>query len=180
MNMGADNRYFSFFVAYRHRTLHSCSYPYSQVLVLDIYSPFHIVYKCTGRDRWPRDCSLQFADGERMHVVERVPLVPEYGQLSLYAGDSLHVSVEFVAPSQPNTYLSRWRLRTATGIPFGGVFSRSPAIHLRTFKFAYELHLRISVAHVLTQVPCTSSTKFVYTHIGRNGYREYKIHGLIT
>ena len=88
---------------------------------------------CIGRDRWPVGCCLQFSDGERMHVVDRVPLqymgssdrdferIFAQGPAVVLPGDSMQVSVEFVAPSQPNTYLSRWRLRTASGMPFGGI-----------------------------------------------------------
>lgn len=67
-----------------------------------------------GSCTWKPNYSLVFHSGDRMHTYSTVPL-----NATVYPGNSVDVSIELVAPSQPGQYRSYWMLSTASGHLFG-------------------------------------------------------------
>jgi hypothetical protein len=67
-----------------------------------------------GTCTWSSSYSIVYFSGERMSAPENVPLAG-----NVAPGESVDVSVDMVAPTQPGTYQSNWKLRNASGRLFG-------------------------------------------------------------
>lgn len=67
-----------------------------------------------GSCAWTKDYTAVFFYGELMGALEAVPL-GEYVQ----PGQTVEIAVEMVAPSQPGSYQSNWKLRNPGGVFFG-------------------------------------------------------------
>jgi len=68
----------------------------------------------SGDCAWTRDYAFSFVEGERMGAPERLELTEE-----VEPGETLDLSVPFVAPMRPGTYRSTWQLSAPGGTRFG-------------------------------------------------------------
>jgi len=72
--------------------------------------------KNSGTCSWDSSYALVFANGDQMGVNSSIAL-----SSSVDPGDSIVVSVQMTAPSQPDFYLSLWKLEDGDGQQFGMV-----------------------------------------------------------
>ncbi|KAF9201543.1 hypothetical protein BGZ49_008224 [Haplosporangium sp. Z 27] len=75
----------------------------------------------SGPSEWPKDTVIQHVGGDRMFTDSDVDVKAPYFKVPLAAvGDSVCVTADLKAPSQPGRYISYWRLVSApSGEPFG-------------------------------------------------------------
>ena len=71
--------------------------------------------KNAGTCNWGEGYTLQMVDGESMSATSPQALVPARN------GTETVVSIKFVAPDEPNRYVSRWRAVNPEGQPFGDI-----------------------------------------------------------
>ncbi|KAH9494951.1 hypothetical protein Btru_020664 [Bulinus truncatus] len=69
--------------------------------------------KNSGIDRWPPGCHLRFCSGDNLSTFDR-RMVDALGP-----GQTIDLDIEMRSPSGVGSYLSLWRMCTATGIYFG-------------------------------------------------------------
>lgn len=72
--------------------------------------------KNNGRTAWPTGCTLQFNGGDFISVFTSIPTT------TLEPGCTMTLSTDFVTPSRPGSYQSKWRMMLPTGTYFGGGF----------------------------------------------------------
>lgn len=101
---------------------------------------FGLKLSSPGTVRWPPDCSLKFVDGHPMGHCDRVLVGP------LEPGQIADISVEMVSPAQAGDYQGVWRMSSASGHFFGGLYFLEiittlarPRIHLRILKPSYDM-----------------------------------------
>lgn len=70
--------------------------------------------KNNGRIAWPPGCTLQFNGGDFISVYTSLPTT------TLEPGCTMTLSTDFVTPSKPGSYQSKWRMMLPTGTYFGG------------------------------------------------------------
>ncbi|KAH9488633.1 hypothetical protein Btru_061306 [Bulinus truncatus] len=73
--------------------------------------------KNSGIDRWPPGCHLRFCSGDNLSTFDR-RMVDALG-----TGQTIDLDIEMRSPSGVGSYLSLWRMCTATGIYFGDVIN---------------------------------------------------------
>lgn len=71
---------------------------------------------CSGDESWPAGCQLRFCQGENLANTDRAVLG------TLNPRETTDISVEMHSPTTPGVYQSQWRMCTATGMYFGGIF----------------------------------------------------------
>lgn len=67
-----------------------------------------------GSCTWTTNYSLVFVDGDQMSAPDEIPLPQE-----VEPGDTIDLSVSMIAPINPGTYESYWKLADASGVLFG-------------------------------------------------------------
>ncbi|KAF9352843.1 hypothetical protein BGX26_009359 [Mortierella sp. AD094] len=74
----------------------------------------------TGPGEWPKDTAIQYVGGDRMFTDADMDVKTPYFKIPLAAVDeSVCVTADLKAPSQPGRYISYWRLVAPSGEPFG-------------------------------------------------------------
>jgi hypothetical protein len=68
----------------------------------------------TGSCSWTTAYSASFFYGDRMNSPETVPLTG-----IVIPGQSVEISVEMIAPTEPGTYQGNWKIKNSGGILFG-------------------------------------------------------------
>jgi hypothetical protein len=68
----------------------------------------------SGTCTWTKDYTIAVFSGEAMGAPSAVPLPNKFAP-----GQSMDISVDLVAPSNPGTYQGNWKLRNASGTWFG-------------------------------------------------------------
>ncbi|XP_060837193.1 protein ILRUN isoform X2 [Rhopalosiphum padi] len=69
--------------------------------------------KNNGRIKWPPGCTLQFNGGDSISVYTSLPTT------TLEPGCTMTLSTDFITPSKPGSYQSKWRMMLPTGTYFG-------------------------------------------------------------
>jgi hypothetical protein len=69
--------------------------------------------KNNGRMKWPPGCTLQFNGGDSISVYTSLPTT------TLEPGCTMTLSTDFITPSKPGSYQSKWRMMLPTGTYFG-------------------------------------------------------------
>lgn len=68
----------------------------------------------TGKCAWTNEYSLVWFSGEQLGAPASVPLSG-----NVEPGQTVEIAVDMVAPQQPGTFQSNWKLRNDTGVLFG-------------------------------------------------------------
>jgi hypothetical protein len=69
--------------------------------------------KNNGRIAWPPGCTLQYNGGDFISVFTSLPTT------TLEPGCTMTLSTDFITPSKPGSYQSKWRMMLPTGTYFG-------------------------------------------------------------
>lgn len=98
---------------------HKCLKP--KQLIYLVYLLSYRFTKCwevknNGRIAWPPGCTLQYNGGDFISVFTSLPTT------TLEPGCTMTLSTDFVTPSKPGSYQSKWRMMLPTGTYFGGMF----------------------------------------------------------
>lgn len=83
--------------------------------------------KNNGRIPWPPGCTLQYNGGDFISVFTSLPTT------TLEPGGTMTLSTDFVTPSKPGSYQSKWRMMLPSGTYFGG------NIFVVPFQFIFSL-----------------------------------------
>lgn len=106
-----------------------------------------------GTCTWTTSYAAVFFSGEQMNAPDSIPL-----EQSVAPNQSIDISVDMVAPEEPGTYQSNWKLRNANGELFGiGPNGESP------------FWVRIVVVEVDTPTPTATPTTTTTPSVQANG-----------
>ena len=69
-----------------------------------------------GDETWPPGCCLKFVEGEQFTHQDRVAVKP------LEPKEITDVGLDMASPSSTGMYMGQWRMCTAAGLEFGGMY----------------------------------------------------------
>jgi len=71
-----------------------------------------------GDEAWPPGCHLKFLSGDQFGQNDNIPVE------ALEPGSYTDISVEMTSPAGTGIHQGQWRMSTAGGIYFGGMFGQ--------------------------------------------------------